>query len=74
MFIVASAEKEVRAEILINGQKIESEISGKDVTGGIVTFSEDRLYRLVEDEMHAEKTLEVVIESTGVEFFTFTFG
>lgn len=73
VFIVASAEAPVRAQILVDGQPV-GDIAGRDVEGGFITIQKDQLYRLVEGDAHGEHTLEIVLEAPGVKLFAFTFG
>ncbi|MBI5816875.1 MAG: redoxin family protein [Candidatus Yonathbacteria bacterium] len=71
--MVASAEKEVRAKILVDGKIIET--PGKDVDeNGFVTIQQDQLYTLVAGMNSEEHTLEIIIENPGLRVFTFTFG
>ncbi len=75
VFIVAHAEKPVKAKILIDGSPIPAAMRGADISAdGTVTFSENRLYRLVEDRSWGEHTIEIIIESPGLDAYTFTFG
>jgi len=73
VFMVARADREVKAKILIDDKPVESQ-AGSDVKNGVVTIQEDRLYRLIEDQNWGEHTLEIIIENPGLEAFTFTFG
>ena len=70
--MVASSDAPVRVRVLVDGKSVEH--PGLDVEGGFVTISQSRLYRLVEDAVVGEHTLELIIESPGVEAYTFTFG
>ena len=75
VFMVASAEKPVRAKILIDGKEA-GERAGADVDkDGYVIFQANQLYRLVEDPNGWDAhTLEIIPEGAGFEAFTFTFG
>ena len=73
VFMVASAEKGVKAKVLVDSEPVGSK-AGSDVKEGFVTFNEDRLYRLVEDDNWGEHTLEIIFEEPGAKVFTFTFG
>jgi thiol-disulfide isomerase/thioredoxin len=75
---VASAINNVTVQVFRDGRPLGNE-SGKDVSRrnglSIVTISEPRLYALIEDpEGYGEHTLEINIENTGLQAFTFTFG
>jgi len=75
VFIVAHANTSVKAKILIDGQTIPAAMRGADVASdGTVTFNEHRLYRLVEDSAWGEHTIEIQIETPGLDAYTFTFG
>lgn len=73
VFLVASSELGVKVKILIDGEPV-GVIAGADLKGSVVEIKEDRLYRIIEDKKHAEHVLEIIIESSGLKAFTFTFG
>ena len=77
VFMVASTAKnvtnEVRMKIYIDGVLIVKN-SGEDVEDGIVTVTEERLYKLIKSAEVEEHTLEIEILDPGLEAFTFTFG
>jgi hypothetical protein len=71
--IVTSGEADLR--IFINGSPIESSIAGTDVgTQGRVHVHEPRLYNIVQTESSEEQTLQISVNGSGFEIFTFTFG
>lgn len=73
VYMVASAEKEVRAKILVDGKIVET--LGKDVDeNGFVVIQGDQLYTLVAGTTSGEHLLEIIIENPGLRAFTFTFG
>ncbi|OHA27078.1 MAG: hypothetical protein A3C06_01095 [Candidatus Taylorbacteria bacterium RIFCSPHIGHO2_02_FULL_46_13] len=75
VFIVASADKPLRAKVMLDGEVLPANMRGKDVdANGYVTIQENRLYRLVEDSAWGQHTLELQIESPGLDAYTFTFG
>jgi thiol-disulfide isomerase/thioredoxin len=75
VFIVASADKPVRAQILIGGEIIPKDMRGSDVDeNGYVTIQADKLYKLVESNTWKDDTLTIEIEEKGVRAFAFTFG
>ena len=74
VFMVASADQEVKLTILRDGQPV-GQAAGTDVIDDQVTVKGDQLYRLIEDPQGwGEHTLEIIIESPGLKAFTFTFG
>lgn len=75
VYFVGSADKPVRMQILIDGKPVGA-AAGADVDAdGYVTVSEDRLYHLVDEPAgYGQHTLEIIIESPGVDAYTFTFG
>lgn len=77
VYIVASSASPVVVQVLRDGQYVGS-AAGADVdqigNESVVTISQDRLYRLVEDSGVGEHMLELRIESPGLRAFTFTFG
>ena len=73
VFIVARSDQPVKLQILRDGQPV-GEVSGRDVINGEVTVQADQLYRLIEDSEWGEHTLEIIVESPGLQVFTFTFG
>lgn len=76
VFIVASADtSSVKAKVMLDGAPLPESMRGADVdANGYVIIKENRLYRLVEDKVWGEHTLELIIETPGLEAFTFTFG
>ena len=73
VFIVAHADAPVRLRLTLDGQPVTS-AAGSDVTDGVVTVKDSRLYRLIEDAAWAEHTLEIEVLDAGLQAFTFTFG
>lgn len=71
--IVTAGEGNLK--IKIDGKTIDSSISGKDVgTLGSIQVHEPGLYNIVQTDTSEEHTLEIFVETSGFEIFTFTFG
>ena len=74
LYFVGSSEKGVKITILEDG-KIVGKNKGADVSAdGTVVIKEDRLYKLIQASEYGEHTIEIIIESPGLEAFAFTFG
>jgi len=73
VFLVATSEGGVKAKIILDGEAV-GEMAGRDVKNSTVEIKEDRLYRIIESDMHGVHTLEIIIEGPGLKAFTFTFG
>ena len=68
-------EGNVRAEVYLDGELVNASNSGLDVANGIVTFSTDDLYNLVDLKgNYGEHMLEIRFLNEGIEAFAFTFG
>ena len=64
----------VTVEVLQDGKPV-TEAAGRDVKEGKVTVTGSRLYNIVNNPGGAaEHTLELIIDSPGLQAFTFTFG
>lgn len=70
--IVASGESELT--ILLDGKPISQEDAGADIRDGKVHTSESRLYNLVKAKEPGRHTLEIQVNGSGFEIYTFTFG
>lgn len=74
VYFVANADSAIQVQILRDGVPV-SDTRGEDVSAnGTVTIQEDRLYKLIHESAVGEHTLEIVIPSSGLQAFTFTFG
>lgn len=61
--------------ILLDGNKILQNYAGKDVNrGGKLYTSEPKLYNIVNSDNAEGHTLEIIVNSSGFEIYTFTFG
>ena len=78
VYFVASAAdpaSPVTVQVLQDGKPLTAAAAGSDVHNGILTISTSRLYNIVSNpdgtRMH---TLELIIQSPGLQAYTFTFG
>ena len=75
VYIVASAANPVVAHILVDGKPITAEMRGEDVSAdGTITIQQERLYKLIKNTEWGEHTIEIIIDKTGLQAYTFTFG
>jgi thiol-disulfide isomerase/thioredoxin len=80
VYIVASAGANAPAggvtmQVLQDGSPISAADAGSDVHNGVVTITGSRIYNLVNNADGAGvHTLELIINSPGLQAFTFTFG
>ncbi len=75
LFFVASSERGVTIKILRDGKPLSADIRGEDVDADSTAhIKENRLYRLIEDKMWGQHTIDIQVESPGLQAFTFTFG
>jgi hypothetical protein len=75
VYFVASSKDGVRATVLLDGKPIDPSVAGKDVSNdGTVLIKENRLYDLVHGTEYGEHILQIKIENTGLDAYTFTFG
>ncbi|HWO07393.1 MAG TPA: redoxin family protein [Candidatus Paceibacterota bacterium] len=74
VYLVATADTEVRVRILQDGAPVTT-ARGEDVDAeGWLTVREDRLYRLVSNPAAGEHILEIQVPEGGLRAFAFTFG
>lgn len=75
VYMVASSDNGVTLKILLDGKPIDASVAGSDVASdGTVTVKENRLYSLVNGSGYGQHTLQIQVESTGLDAYTFTFG
>ncbi len=79
LFFVASANKEIKVNILRDGQPLSRAIAGTDVqfdgVQSYVLIKDERLYNLIQDPNDpGEHTLQLQVDSAGLKAYTFTFG
>jgi cytochrome c biogenesis protein CcdA/thiol-disulfide isomerase/thioredoxin len=73
--VAASPDGPVKLKVLRDGKPLPAAERGADVDGsGEVTVQEDRLYQLVAGSAYGEHTIELIIETPGLQAYTFTFG
>lgn len=63
----------VTLRLSLNGKRLTS-FAGQDVVNGEVTITEQRLYKLIEQDSVTEGLLEIEALSKGLELYAFTFG
>ncbi len=73
VYMVASSPTPVSVTVLRDGKPVGT-FSGADVVNGVVTVSGSRLYKLIDEAEYGEHTLELIVDKSGVNFYTFTFG
>jgi len=75
VYIVASASQGVTLEVLQDGKPVTSAAAGSDVVNGKVFIQGSRLYNLINNpDGSGTHTLELIMDSPGLQAFTFTFG
>jgi thiol-disulfide isomerase/thioredoxin len=75
VYFVAAAPRGVTVEVLQDGKPVTGAAAGADVQNGTVFIQESRLYNLINNpDGSGTHTLELIIDSPGLEAFTFTFG
>ncbi len=74
-FVAAAPNGPMKIKVTRNGGQPLGEARGADVDqNGEATIREDRLYELVRGADYGKHTLEIEIEGTGLQAYTFTFG
>ena len=74
VYFVANSVNGVKIKILRDGAPLGAE-AGKDVAqDGTVLIKDNRLYDIIDGADYGEHTLEIQVESAGLQTFTFTFG
>jgi thiol-disulfide isomerase/thioredoxin len=73
VYFVASDANTANVSVTVDGKPV-SGIAGPDVTGGVATISDERLYQLVAGTDYGVHTLELNIPQPGLRAYTFTFG
>jgi len=73
--LVAGGDKQIVAEIYLDGKLISNDFSGNDVSDGKLIFGEYDLYNLVDLKGdYGSHTLEIKALEPGLKAFAFTFG
>lgn len=75
VYIVASAENASQIEIHRDGVLVAGD-AGKDVSKGVVTIKDSKLYNLIDEKsaVVGQHTLEITVKTPGIKIYTFTFG
>jgi thiol-disulfide isomerase/thioredoxin len=73
VYFVASAPGSLAVTVLLDGKPIAGS-AGADVSGGVVTVRDERLYALVQGSDYGEHILELAVPAPGLKAYTFTFG
>jgi len=74
-FVASGAPQGTVIDVMQDGKPISAADAGSDVRNGKLTVTGSRLYNIVRNaDGSGEHTLELIIESPGLQAFTFTFG
>lgn len=75
VYFVAASDKRVKIKVTRDGGQSLGNARGADVDeSGEATIQANRLYQLVGDSAYGVHTLEIEVESPGLQAYTFTFG
>ncbi|MBI3573993.1 redoxin family protein [Candidatus Kaiserbacteria bacterium] len=74
VYFVGTASNSVKITILLDGKPISAERGADVAADGTAVIQENRLYKLVEGSDYGDHTLEIIINSPGLQAYTFTFG
>ncbi|MGH1568768.1 MAG: redoxin family protein [Nitrosopumilus sp.] len=68
-------EGNAELEILLDGEPLPSEYSGKDITNSnILNVEEPGLYNVISSDTSGSHLIEINVKGDGFQIFTFTFG
>jgi cytochrome c biogenesis protein CcdA/thiol-disulfide isomerase/thioredoxin len=71
----SSAGNVIKVKVFLDGNQITSDVSGVDITNGILTIDSDRLYNIVDLKgTVGDHILQFEFQTPGAEVYTFTFG
>lgn len=74
VYMVASAATPITLKITLDGKPLGT-AAGSDVAAdGTITIQANRLYNLINGAAYGEHTLEITVQSPGLQAYTFTFG
>jgi hypothetical protein len=74
VYFVAAAPQGATVEVLQDGKPVTS-VAGVDVQNGKIFIKDSRLYNPINNpDGSGTHTLELIIDSSGLQAFTFTFG
>ncbi|MSU73589.1 redoxin domain-containing protein [Candidatus Kaiserbacteria bacterium] len=75
VYFVAAADTPVRIKVTRDGGKPLDPARGADVgEDGFATIQEERLYKLIQDTGSGPHTIEIEVQTPGLQAYTFTFG
>src|SRR3989344_8487620 len=75
VYFVAAADSPVRIRVTRDGGQSLGPARGADVDeNGYARIREERLYKLIQDSVSGPHTIEIEVEGTGLQAYTFTFG
>jgi thiol-disulfide isomerase/thioredoxin len=73
--VAAGAATGTVVDVMQDGQPISAAAAGSDVHNGKLTISSNRLYNIVKNANGGgEHTLQLIVETPGLQAYTFTFG
>jgi thiol-disulfide isomerase/thioredoxin len=73
--VAAGAAAGTVVDVMQDGQPISAADAGTDVHNGKIVISGNKLYNLIKNaDGGGEHTLELIVETPGLQAFTFTFG
>lgn len=75
VYMVAGSAQGVTIKVLMDGKPLGSD-AGSDVspTSSTAFIKAERLYNLIQNSSYGEHTIEIDIEGSGLQAYTFTFG
>jgi hypothetical protein len=75
VYLVGAADTPVKIRVLRDGQPLPAAERGADVdANGEATIQAQRLYKLIEGADYSQHTIEIEVENSGLQAYTFTFG
>jgi hypothetical protein len=75
VYFVASSETGVRITVLRDSAPVAGEFRGEDLDDqGHAFIKEARLYKLITEKDMNPHTIEIIVDSPGLDAYTFTFG
>ena len=74
VYLVGTASKPVKITILLDGKPISAGRGADVAPDGTAIIQENRLYKLVEGSDYGDHTLEIQVDGSGLQAYTFTFG
>jgi cytochrome c biogenesis protein CcdA/thiol-disulfide isomerase/thioredoxin len=73
-FVASGAAAGTQIQVLQDGVPLTGASAGKDVVNGVLTVTGSRLYNVVANPTAGIHTLKLIVKSTGLQAYTFTFG